>query len=57
MLRLLVPAEVDFALKGPAAKVARERLVPRVLAAVRDQVRRLAKRFAAHLALVRFFSC
>jgi len=57
VLRLLVPAEIDFALKGAAAQVARERLVPRVLAAVRDQIRRLAERFAAHLTLVRFFSC
>lgn len=57
MLRFLVPAQVDFALKGPAAQVARERFVSGVLPAVRDQIGRLAERFTAHLTFVRFFAC
>jgi hypothetical protein len=57
VLRFLVPAQVDFALEGPAAQVARERFVPGVLPAVRDQVGRLAERLAAHLTFVRFLAC
>lgn len=56
VLRFLVSAEIDFALKGSTAQVARERLVPRVLPAVRDQIRRLAERFAAYLTFVWFFT-
>ena len=57
MLRLAVAAQVDLALERASALVARERLVARVLARVRDQVRRLAERLAANGALVRLLSC
>lgn len=36
VLRFLVPAEVNFALKSTAAQVARKRFVPSVLPAVRN---------------------
>jgi len=57
MLRVAVAAQVDLALEGLFAEAARERLVARVFAHVRDQVRRLAERLAAHDALVRFLAC
>lgn len=56
VLRLLVAAQVDLALERASAQVARERLEAGVLAAVRDQVGRLAERLAAHAALVRLFT-
>lgn len=56
MLRVVVPAEVHFPLECPAAHIAGERLEARVLAAVGDEVRRLAERFAADLAFVGLFT-
>lgn len=53
---LVVPAQVDLALEGAHALVARVGLVAGVLARVRYQVRRLAERLAAHLALVRLLA-
>ncbi len=44
-------------LEAPSAEVTVERLEPGVLPAVRDQVRRLAERLAAHDALVRLLTC
>ena len=56
MLRLDVTSEVDFALEGLGAEVAGEGLEAGVLAAVRDQVGRLAERLAAHATHVRLLS-
>lgn len=56
VLALAVPAQVHLALERLVAQAARERLVARVLAQVRDQVRRLTERLAAHHALVRFLA-
>lgn len=56
MLRFSVPAQVHFPLEGPAADFTGEWLEACVLAAVGDQVRRLAECLATHLALVRFFT-
>lgn len=57
VLRLFVAPQVDLALERLVAQFAGERLVAGVLARVRDQVGALAERFAAHLALVGFFTC
>lgn len=57
VLGVRVPAQVHFPLEGAAADAARERLESAVLARVRDQVGRLAERFAAHHALVRLLAC
>ncbi|KAJ8892058.1 hypothetical protein PR048_004632 [Dryococelus australis] len=57
VLRLLVSPQVHLTLERPPAQVTSKRLEARVLPAVRDQVRRLAKRLAANLALVRFLPC
>lgn len=56
MLALPVPAQVHLPLERFVAQAARERLVARVLAQVRDQVGWLAECFAAHHALVRFLT-
>lgn len=56
VLRLLVPSQVDFALKRAAAQIARERLESGVFAGVRDQVAGLAEGFAAYGAFVGFFT-
>ena len=48
--------QIDLALEGAAALVACEGLEARVLAAVRDQVGRLAERLAADDATVRFLA-
>ena len=56
VLALAVPPQVDFALESASAVVARERLVARVFARVRDQVRRLAERLTANGAFVRLFT-
>jgi len=52
----VVAAQVDLALKGAQALVARVGLVAGVLAGVRDQVRGLAEGLAAHGALVRLLA-
>lgn len=57
VLALAMAPQIDFALESAAAVVARERLVPRVLPGVGDQVGRLAESFAADRALVRLFTC
>ena len=57
VLAVPVPPQVDLALERLVAEAARERLVPGVLAHVGDEIRRLAERFAAHDALVRFLAC
>lgn len=57
MLRLPVPPQVDLPLECLFAEAAGKRLVARVLAHVRYQIGRLAERFRAHDALVRFFAC
>lgn len=56
VLRLLVPPQVNLALEGASAQVARERLEARVLPRVRDQVGALGESFAAHGALVRLLA-
>ena len=53
MLRLGVPAEVDFPLEGPSTGVTGERFKARVLTAMSDQVGALAERLVAVRALVR----
>lgn len=57
MLRLLVPPQVHLPLEAFAAHVAAERLVSRVLPAVRDEVGALAERLPTHLALVWLLAC
>lgn len=57
MLRLLVPPQVYFPLEAFATHVAAERLVSRVLPAVRDEVGALAERLPTHLALVWLLAC
>ena len=57
MLRLDVTTQVNLALEGLGAEVAGEGLEAGVLAAVRDQVGRLAERLAAHATHVRLLSC
>lgn len=56
VLRLLVAAEVDLALEGPAAEVAGERLETSVFSGVGDEVRGLAEGLAADRAFVWFFT-
>ncbi len=57
VLTVAMASQVDLALERFVAQAAGERLVAGVLAHVRDQVRRLAERFAAHDALVRLLTC
>ena len=57
MLALVVSAQVHFALETLGTNVTSERFEARVLPAVGDEVGALAERFAAHLALVRLFTC
>ena len=57
VLGVLVPSQVHLPLERLVAELAGERLVPGVLAHVRDQVARLAERLQANAALVRFFPC
>lgn len=57
VLALVVPAQIHFALEALGTNVASERFEARVLPAVGDEVGALAERFAAHLALVRLFTC
>ena len=57
MLSVLVSPQVDLPLERLVAELAGEGLVSRVLAHVSDQVARLAERFQANAALVRFFPC
>lgn len=52
----MVASEVYFALEGAKTLVAGIRLVACVLSCVRNQVRALAERFAAHSALMRLFA-
>lgn len=56
VLSLLVPTQVYFPLERPSAEVAGERLEPRVLSRVGDQVRALRESFTADCALMRFFT-
>jgi hypothetical protein len=57
MMRFRVPSQINLALECARADGARERLVTGVFACVRDQIRRLRERLAAHVAFVRFFAC
>lgn len=57
VLRLLVPAQVDFALERLVAQFAGERFVAGVFARVGDQVGALAESFPAYLALVGLLTC
>ena len=57
MLSVLVSPQIHLPLERLVAELAGERLVSGVLAHVGDQVARLAERFQAYPALVRFFPC
>jgi len=57
VLGLGVAAQVDFALERPRADAARERLEAGVLAAVRDEVRRLTEGLATLTTHVRLLTC
>ncbi len=56
MLRISVSLEIDLALKPLLAESACERLVPGVLAHVRDQIGRLAERLPTHHTNMRLFT-